>query len=468
MFVVARFIGLFHLNRGDVLAETSRKSRVGEFIENPKKALFILALPTVIGMVVQIAYNIVDTAFVGRLGANSIAALTFSFPLFFVLISINSGIGVGMGSRISRLLGAQNKEEAENTAFHGLLISLIFAGLIFVAGMLSLKSLFSIFGAAPDVLPLSVDYMSVILFAVPFMFVGYILNTTFSSQGDTKTPMKVQISALILNIILDPIFIYVLGYGVKGAAIATFIAFTFSLVLFIYFTEKKSYLRIKLSSFKFSFNIVKEIFVVGGPAIFMMLLISIYIMFINRFLAHFGTDYVAAFGIVSRLESFSTMPMIAFSVALITLVGMFYGAKRYDLVKGIIFYAIKIGTLFTCFMGLIFFIFPFLFLRIFTPEERLLKLGADFLRIEVFTFPLMIVSMMTSRAMQGMGFGMPGLIINLVRIIFVAIPLAYIFVFIMGYGYLWVAVAMVIGGIAANIVGFIWLNVKFRELKVER
>lgn len=440
------------------------KNRVDEFIKNPKKALFTLALPMIIAMLVQVMYNIVDTAFVGRLGADAIAALTFSFPLFFVLISLNSGIGTGMVSRISRYLGAKNKEEAENTAMHGLLISIAAALLIFILGTLTLKPLFVIFGATPSVIALGTGYMSIILIGVFFMFPSFMINGIFSAQGDTKTPMKVQISALILNIILDPIFIYVLGYGVKGAAIATSIAFFFALILNIYYLNKKSYLKIRLSCFKFSFNIIKEIFKVGAPASMTMLLMSFYMMFLNRFMAHFGTDFVAAFGIASRLESVAVMPLVAMAMSLLTLIGMFYGAKRFDLVKSISWYGIKISILFTSAIGFLFFLFPWIFLRIFTPDTTLLSIGSAYLRIEVFTFPLMAVSMNIARIMQAMGFGLPGFIINLIRIFIVAVPLAYIFVFVLGLGYLSIAVAMVLGGIASNIVGVVWLRRKFKTL----
>jgi len=444
------------------------KNRVDGFIKNPKKALFKLALPIIIAMIVQVMYNIVDTAFVGRLGADAIAALTFSFPLFFVLISLNSGIGTGMVSRISRYLGAKNKEEAENTAMHGLLISIAAALLIFILGTLTLKPLFVIFGATPSVIALGIGYMSIILIGVFFMFPSFMINGIFSAQGDTKTPMKVQISALILNIILDPIFIYFLGYGVKGAAIATSIAFFFALMLNIYYLNTKSYLKIRLSFFKFSFNTIKEIFKVGAPASMTMLLMSFYLMFLNRFMAYFGTNYIAAFGIASRLESVAVMPLVAMSMSLLTLIGMFYGAKRFDLVKSISWYGIKISVLFTSAIGVIFFLFPWLFLRIFTPDTTLLSIGSAYLRIDVFTFPLMAVSFNIARIMQAMGFGFPGFIINLIRIFIVAVPLAYIFVFILGFGYLSIAVAMVLGGIASNIVGIVWLKSKFRTLDIKK
>jgi putative MATE family efflux protein len=441
-----------------------QKIRVDDFIENPKKALLTLALPIIIGMTVQIMYNVADTAFVGRLGADSIAALAFSFPLFFILISINSGVSVGTGSLISRYLGAKDKESAENAAMHGLFLTVIISVVISIIGNLTLKSLFRLFGASDTVLPLAIGFMSIILLNIIFMFITGIISSIFSAQGDTKTPMKMQVTSLAVNIVLDPIFIYVLGFGVKGAAIATSIAFVVGFIIGIYFLFRKSYLKIHWSSFKFSKYIIKDIFSVGGSATLTMLLISIYIIFINRFMAHFGTEEVASLAIVFRLENVATMPVMGLSIALVTLVGMFYGAKRFDLLKGVIYYAMKIGLLYTSFMGAIFFIIPHPFFRIFTPDETLLSLGSAYMRINVFTFPLMVVAMIVSRAMQGMGYGLPGLIINVFRVILVSIPAGYIFVYVLGYGYLSVGIAAVSGGVVSNVIGLIWLRIKLKKV----
>jgi putative MATE family efflux protein len=441
------------------------ENRVDEFIENPKRALFVLAAPIAIAMFVQAMYNIVDTAWVGRLGAESIAALTFAFPIFFILIGLNSGIGVGINSIISRQLGAKDKEAAENSAVHGLIMSEVFGGIVFLVGILTLKPLFSLFGATPAVLKLSVGYMSIIMSGIFFMFPAYAMNGIFSAQGDTRTPMKVQVSALIFNAVLDPIFIYPLGLGVAGAALATLCAFGFSLLLYVYYIQKKSYLKIRFRCFRFSFSLCREICRVGAPASLMMLIMSIYVMFLNRFMAHFGTDYVASFGLATRLESFATIPIVALSISLLTLVGMFFGARKFDIMKTVSWHGIKIGVAFTSALGLIFFIFPTLFLRIFTPQPVLLMVGSAYLRIDVFTFPLMTVSTVISRVLQGLGFGLPGLVINLIRIFIVAVPLAYIFVFILGYGFLSIAWAMVLGGVASNVTAFIWIGAKFRQLR---
>jgi putative MATE family efflux protein len=440
------------------------KNRVDEFIANPRRALFALAAPVAVAMFVQTMYNIVDTAFVGRLGAASIAALTFAFPIFFILISLNSGLGVGINSIISRLLGAKNKEEAENAAAHGILMTAAFAVVVYLLGRLALGPLYSLFGAAPEVRALSMSYMTIILLSVLFMFPAYAINSIFVAQGDTRTPMIIQTFGFVLNTVLDPIFIYVLKFGVRGAAIATDIAIALTLLAYIYFLRKRSYLRVHFRFFRFSPPIFREIIRVGAPASLMMLTMSVYVMFLNGYMAHFGTDYVAAFGLATRLESFVSLPIFALSISLLTLVGMFYGAKRSDLVKAISWYGLWIGVLAAVAIGVVFFALPVLFLKIFTQDRLILLIGSAYLRIDVLTFPTMAVAMIISRILQGMGFGFPGFIINTVRIFFVAVPLAYVFVFLLGYGFLSVAWAMVAGGVTATILAFIWMGLKFRDL----
>ncbi|MFH1317225.1 MAG: MATE family efflux transporter [Candidatus Woesearchaeota archaeon] len=440
-----------------------KKNRVDEFITNPKKALLILATPILIGMLVQTLYNVVDTAFVGRLGAESIAALTFSFPLFFILISLTVGVGAGINSLIARKLGEKNKIDAENAAMHGLLISILLSLIVFLLGYFALNPIFRLFGAEENVIGLAVSYMSIILFGFFFMFPAFTLNGIFVAQGNSKTAMQVQISGLILNIILDPIFIYTFKLGVRGAAFATIISFFFSLILYLYLLSSRSYLKIHPSSFRFSSDIIIQILKVGAPSTIMMLLMSVYSIFINRFMAHFGTDYVAALGISSRLESVVVMPFVAFSLALLTIVGMFYGAKRLDLVKVVLYYSLKIGIIWTLVSGAIIFSFPKLFLLIFTNDQFLINIGSAYLRINVFLFPFLVFSLMISRALQGMGYGLPGLLINLVRVVFISIPAGFIFVFILDYSYLSIALATVLGAIISAIFALIMLNIELRK-----
>lgn len=329
--------------------------------------------------------------------------------------------------------------------------------------MIFIKPLFSLFGATETVLHLSISYMSILFYGMTFMFLSFIISSIFSAQGDTKTPMKIQIFGLVANIILDPIFIYTFKMGVKGAAIATVISIFLSLMLSVYYLKRTSHLIIHPRSFKYSPKLVKEIIFIGIPASLIMLMMSLYVMIINRLMAYFGTDYVASFGLVSRLDSVAIMPIVALSMAIMILVGMFYGAKRIDLVKEIVIYGTKIGILFTMGIAVLFFVIPSLFIRIFTAETNLIFLGVPYLKLDLLTFPFIVVTMIISRAMQGMGNGMPGFIVNLIRSLIIAVPLSYLFVFVLGHGYLSVAVAALIGNIVAAIVSIVWFLYEIRK-----
>jgi len=443
------------------------ENRLEEFSRHPRKALFKLALPTITAMAVQTTYNMVDTAFVGRLGAISLAALTFSFPLYFILISVNTGMGVGLNSLISRQLGARKHLEAENSVIHGLGIAFFCALVLFLLIILAARPLFQLLGAENEVLELAVVYMKIIAVGNFFVFPSYAIHSTFTAQGDTLTPMKVQIIGLLLNIALDPLFIFVLKKGVPGAAIATIISQGCGLLLFIWYLRKKSILRFSWQRFSGRLSIFAEIFKIGVPASLTMLLMAVYIMFLSRFMAHFGTDYVAAFGMVFRLESAVVMPLVACAIALLTLTGMFYGSQQFDLLVRTFRFALGVNILYSLGIGMLFFLFPTWFLAIFTGQKELLTIGAAYLKIEVFTFPLMAVNITANRTMQGMGRGLPGITMNFIRILVVAIPLAYVFVYPLNFSYLSIPIAMICGGAAANLTAWSWLRSIFGKFNRE-
>jgi len=438
--------------------------RIDQFIENPKKGLFLISWPIMIGFLVQTLYNIIDTVFVGRISADAIAALTFSFPLFFIIMALTGGIGAGVNSRISRYLGEKKIKAAENTAVHGLILSFVVGTTMIVLGLIFLKPLFILLGAEGNVLKLALDYMNIVMVGFFFVFGLFLFHSIFSAQGDTKTATIGQVAALILNIILDPILIYVLGWGVKGAAIATAVSFFFGFLLMGYFIRTRSELHLNKESFEFSWKIVREILFVGLPASMMMLIMSFSLIFINKIMVTFGTEYVAVFGMIFRFESLVMLPMVALSLGLLTLVGMFKGAGQSAKIKEITVYGAKIALASAFITGAILFFFPQYLFRIFTDDPALIMLITNYVQISVFALPFAGISIIASRVLQGMGKGLPTMIINLVRMVLVGIPLAYLFVFIFGYGYLSVALAMVIGSFAAAMVGYFWLRIKFKRL----
>ncbi|HZX44603.1 MAG TPA: MATE family efflux transporter, partial [Candidatus Nanoarchaeia archaeon] len=319
------------------------KSKLEQFIKQPRRSLIYLSIPAIASAMVETFYNLTDTFFIGRLGAEALAAMTFSFPLFFMLVSLSLGINAGMGSRISRYIGEGNKRQAENTAIHGLALSLVISLLIALIAIPLLPFLFKVLGAQGIVLSYAISYTAIILAGSLFMFLSYALSSFFAAQGDTKTAMKIDVYSLIANMILTPIFMFVFDMGIAGAALATVLSVIYAFVLALYYL-RDSYLTLSLKKFKYSSSIIKEIFEVGFPSTLMMLTISFYVVFLNRAMAHFSVEHVAAFGVVSRLETVVTLPVFGLSIGAMTLAGMFFGAKKYKLLKDVSKFSLWLGV----------------------------------------------------------------------------------------------------------------------------
>jgi putative MATE family efflux protein len=408
--------------------------------------------------IVETLYNIVDTVYVGRLGPEALAAITFSWPIFFFLVSVSIGLNAGISSRLSRYIGEKNHKQARNTMMHGLILSILLGILITICGLLSVKSLFIVSGATGAVLEMATEYIFLLLLGTVFLLVSYAITGIFSAQGDTKTAMKIDISSLALNIILAPIFMFVLHMGIRGAALATVVAYLFALILCVYYVRKTKYLRFSMKYFKFSKVILKDIVMIGFFSSVMMIIISCTAIFLNRVMITFGTNNVAALGMIGRLESLVYLPVYGLSVGAMTLAGMFYGAKRYDILKKTTFKAVQIAVLISGFVSLIIFIFPEFFMRWFTNDPLVIAAAVPYVRLDVIALPFIAITMILSRSMQAMGFGFPGLLIALIRSLFIAVPLAYIFVFFLHFGYLSIAVAMIIASVFSAIINIIWFK----------
>jgi len=415
----------------------------------------------------QTMYNLVDTAYIGRLGAAPLAALTFSFPLFFTLVSFNVGMGVGLNSTVARLIGADDEAAAANTVLHGIASSLLCAGGLFLLAEIFLNPLLTILGARAEVHKLATDYMRIIAAGAFFMFAMYAINSTFTAQGDTVTPMKVQFFTLFLNIILDPLFIFTFDLGITGAAIATDIALLCGLILAIYYLRKRSALHLSRKVWHFSLTTIKEIFAIGLPASFTMLLMAIYMMGINRMISGYGTDTVAALGLITRLDSAVIIPMVAFSVALLTLSALFYGSHRYQLLSEIIGFAILVNLSFALVCSITMFLWPHIFLRFFTDEAEPLRLAVSYLRLEILSFPFMAITISCNRALQGLGYGLPGLVINGVRLFIVALPLAAYFTLYCNYDFRMVAIASLCGLTTSATIAGTWLKKRLTKILAE-
>ncbi|MEE9167047.1 MAG: MATE family efflux transporter [Candidatus Neomarinimicrobiota bacterium] len=441
--------------------------RVDEFVENPRKALWSLALPMMVGMMVQTIYSVVDMIFVGRVGGDALTALAFNVPLVFFGLGMVFGLGSGVTAVVAQYIGSGDKRNADNSAEHGIVIGVILGVVFTGAGLTWGKSLLAALGAPPHIVPLAWSYFRVIAVGYIFMVSSIFFRSILSGEGDMKTPLIIQGGGTILNIILDPIFIFGLEMGVEGAAVATVLSQASVSLVFAYFmlVKKRAYITFALKDFAFSRVVLGKILKVGIPASFSMLIMSMGGGVFNKILVSFSSDAVAGYQVGMRIDHVYLMPLISIATSLVTLVGMFYGAKRLDLVRAITQYAISRGILIGLVAGSLFFAFAEPLVSVFTQDPEIYQTGVQYLKYFVFAYPFIAVGMIGGRMLQGLGFGIPMLVLTFLRVVLISVVLAYTFVFVAGKPVQWVWISQVIAVICSAGIALLWLRSSLRRLE---
>ena len=444
----------------------NKTSRLDGFIDNPSKALWTLAFPIMAGMGIHILYTIVDMIFIGRLGGDAIAAVAFNMPLFFLVLGLSFGVGSGVTASIARFIGEKDKVNADNTAEHAVALGLIISTILTTLGLIYGEGLLQRLGATESVLPLSWDYLKVSLIGLPFMVFSTFFRSILSGEGDMKLPMAVAGLGTILNIILDPIFIFTLGYGVGGAAMASAISQLIVFVIFVYmlFVKEHAYIRFRMRDFSPSIFIIKDIIRVGLPASMSMIIMAFGQLVFNRILVRFSTDAVAAYQVGGRMDMVIFLPIMAIASALTTLVGMFFGAKEIEKIKFIAKYGIIWSMMVTGVLSIILYIFAPLFVKNFTLDVDIQSIAVTYLRFICLIYPLIAIGMTVGRILQGLGKGLPMLVITSIRILALSAPLALYFIIVLNKPIEWVWYAMIISTIVSVAISLIWLKSAFKDL----
>ena len=455
-------------------SHSESKSRLKIFLDNPSKALWSLAIPIMFGMGIQTLYNLVDMIFIGRLGGQSIAGIAFNMPLFFLVLGLTMGLGTGVTASIARFIGQNNKKEADNSAEHAIFMAVVISLFLSSLGLLFGERILSLFGAEGEILSIGWEYLHVMCFGMPFMIFSGFFRSILAGEGDMKLPMMVAGLGTVLNIILDPIFIFDLenygglgfGLGVAGAAMATVIsqAIVFCVFIYMLFVKEHSYITFRLKDFSFSSDIIWDIVKVGLPASLSMVVMAIGQGVFNKILIHFSADTVAAYQIAGRLDMLVFLPIFSIAASLTTLVGMFFGAKEYDILRFTIKYGIISAFCITVLSSVLIYLFADLAVGFFTDDEFIISIAVTFLKLFAFVYPLISIGITTGRVLQGLGKGLPVLVITIVRVLGVSAPLAFLFIFYMGKPVEWVWYSMMISTIVAFTIAVIWLFSTVRKL----
>lgn len=355
--------------------------------ENIDKALFKLGIPMVISLLVAALYNVVDTYFVSGLGKEAVAAVSVAFPIQLIFLGIGLTFGAGAGSYISRLLGAKNNKEANIVATVSLFSSAIMAIILAIVLFYSLDSVMKFMGATPVIMELAKTYTSLFIIGGVLGAVNVTLGNLAVSQGAAKISLKAMIVGSLSNIILDPIFIFKLNLGVKGAAIATLIARVItSLMYLIYFIGDKNLIKIKIQNFKPTVAIYKEILKIGISLLILQILQTIAISKISYAASFYGEEAIAAMGIVLRIVTLGTNVVAGYMKGLQPIAGFNYGAKDYERVQEAIKSSIKWTTLFCIVWTAIIYLFAPSILSIFGKDKDVIRIAIPALRAAVIMF----------------------------------------------------------------------------------
>ena len=447
----------------------NQHSRLDSFIANPRKAIWTLGLPVMTGMAVQTLYSIVDMLFVARISVNAIAALGFNLPLFWLAMGISFGLGTGVTAVIARFMGAKDHKSAANVAEHGLLLGLVIGILFSGIGLLFGEEILLALGTPLELLELTLDYFHVIAGGFIFMILGIFLRSIFSGEGDTRTPVKIQVTSTVLNIILDPILIFGFDMGVRGAAWATILSMLVGVIMYsrVILIKKTNLLQLNLSAFKYRFNYLKDIFRIGVPSSVSMIIMSLGGALFNWILVHYGSDVVAGYQVAGRLDQIFFLPIMAIAGSLVTLVGMFYGAQRYDLIVQVIKDGLRYGITIGLGLGALFWVIsPYVF-KIFTDDPVVNEVAVSIIRTFSPVYWAIAIGMISGRALQGLGTGVPSMIITAIRVALVSGPLAYYFAVVLDKSYVWVWYGSVVAVFVAAGTSIVWLVLRIRKMERE-
>jgi len=404
--------------------------------------LFKFSYPAIVALVFGALYNMVDTIFVGqKVGPLGIAALTIVLPIMIIMWAIGFMIGVGAGSIISRSLGAGNFNTAVVTGANAIILNLIISSSVMIPCYIFLEKLLKFFGASTEVLPYAKSYASIILLGFVLYSFDAFARVVIRAEGKPRASMYPIVFGAVLNILLDYLFVFILNQGVKGAAIATVISQTITVIfILLYFRFGKSIFKFKVADFKINLKIIWDILRIGAPSFLMATIDSLIILLFNKAILKYGSDdYIAIVGIGIRIIDLTLMPMIGLTQGFSTIVGFNYGAKKYLRVKKILFETIVFNTIFSVIVFLVLMIFPKQLLSIFSENSEFINLGINPLRILIIFFPFLGFQFIGGTFFQAIGKALPATIITLSRQVIFLIPAIVVFPMFWGLVGVWIS-----------------------------
>src|SRR6056297_1800444 len=428
------------------------------------KSLITLAWPIMLSQLMQTLYNLADTLWLGRLGAEAVAAISISFPIVFMMISVASGLTIAGTALIAQHKGRGNIKKI-NKIIGQLFSFIVFLSIIIsIIGFIFATKIIVLMGAEVEIVGDASAYLRTIFAGIPFMFIFFIFSSILRGIGDTKTPSIMMFISVTFNIILDPFFIFGIGFfpqlNVAGAALATIISrFIVAIYALNIITKGVDGFYLKLSNMKWDIKIIKKIITIGVPSSIEQSMLAMGQLLLTGLVTSFGTMTLAAYGIVNRIISLPTILAFGVAAAATTMVGQNIGANKKKRAQETAKISILIIFITMSFLGLILFIKPEFVIRIFNDAPQVIRLGSNYLRIVALTFGLLGAMYVGNGVFKGAGKTIPPMVVSSTSLWLFRLGFAYLFitVFSMSQTALWWAVA--ISHLGGSIFVLSWLKI---------
>ncbi len=397
--------------------KTEKQDRRVYLTETPlPKLICTLAVPTIISMLVTAIYNAADTYFVGRISTQATAAVGLVFSVMAIIQAIGFFCGQGSGNYLSRLLGADDRQKANEIAVTGFAMALVFGLCVAVFGNVFALPLARLLGAADTTLPDTLAYLRIILIGAPFMMCQCVINNQLRFQGSAMYAMVGLMCGAVINIGLDPLLIFVFHLGVPGAAIATVCGQIIGFIVLLIGSFHGENIRLHPKNLRADWDNILQIMNGGLPSLVRQGMAAISVVLLNRYANAYGGDAaIAGMSIVTRSMQLLSSALIGFGQGYQPVCSFNYGAKRFDRVRDGFFFCVKYGTILMALASALCLLFPERIVAFFRNDPAVISVGVPALRWQAAALPLMATSVLTNMMLQASGQGLRSTITSSAR-----------------------------------------------------
>ncbi|RKX94468.1 MAG: MATE family efflux transporter [Spirochaetes bacterium] len=446
-----------------------KKKEIKGIYEGPVFSILIkLTLPILAGMLFQLVYNVIDTLWISRIDSSDpsyVGGTGIIFPVVFIAISLSNGILVGISSLVARGIGEENKKIVNLTTESGLFIAVILAVIVIVFGYIFDDKLVSILGAEGSYSMHALEYLRYIIPGAAAMFTLSVFNGILQGEGLMKYVMISMAIGTIVNIILDPLFIFILSMGVKGAALATVIAQVFSVVYSVsVFIRNKTLIKVEWKIGNIHPHFISKIIAIGFPQSLAMIFIGISFLIFNRIVISIDPLALTAFSLCGRFDQIVLIPLFALGAALITLVGQNAGRGNYERIKQIMLSALVSSFVVIIVTATSMVIAAPWIYSFFSTNKQVVLYAVTQTRLMEYFYLFAAVGIISRSFFQAIGSPFPAFVIVLMRLLLIAVPSAYIFVYIFNMGMYGVWLGLITGNFITAVVSSLWTSARIKSL----